>query len=162
VISFDLKCSHHHVFEAWFRSSADFELQQAEGLLLCPTCGDQKIAKSVMAPAVATKGNRKTAARQGAAGSSEEAVPVAAMSGDDAERINALMTALAEAQAKMIGDSEWVGDRFADKARAIYYGEAEPRIIHGTANPEQTREMLDEGLPVAPLLIPIAPPDKTH
>ena len=38
MIVFDLKCTHAHVFEAWFGSSADYEDQRARGLLTCPIC----------------------------------------------------------------------------------------------------------------------------
>ncbi|MCW2415561.1 MULTISPECIES: DUF1178 family protein [unclassified Sphingobium] len=161
MISFDLKCGHHHVFEVWFRSSADYETQWGGGLLLCPTCGDDRIEKAVMAPAVAAKGNQRTSSRTDLA-MPEGAGAIPVMSEADAERIGALMTALAQAQSEMIGQSEWVGERFADKARAMHYGETESRLIHGTANARETREMLEEGLPVAPLLIPIAPPDQVN
>ncbi len=58
MIVFDLQCSGAHVFEAWFGSTADFDGQRARKLIACPLCGDSQIEKAVMAPAVATKGNR--------------------------------------------------------------------------------------------------------
>ena len=58
MIVFDLKCTHAHVFEAWFGSSTDYEDQRARGLLSCPICGDPDIAKAVMAPNIPAKGNR--------------------------------------------------------------------------------------------------------
>ena len=57
MISFDLKCAGDHVFEIWFRSSADFDSQREAGQINCPICGQSDIAKAVMAPAVGAKGN---------------------------------------------------------------------------------------------------------
>lgn len=59
MIVFDLKCAHQHIFEVWFRSSADYERQKINGLLSCPICGDQDIKKSIMAPNVSLKSNQK-------------------------------------------------------------------------------------------------------
>ena len=56
MIVFDLKCEGQgHVFEAWFGSSADYADQKERGLLACPLCGDTRIGKALMAPAVAAK-----------------------------------------------------------------------------------------------------------
>ena len=162
MISFDLKCSSNHVFEVWFRSSADYEVQRGAGQLICPNCGDQEVGKAVMAPAVAAKGNARKSDRASKENASTAVLPVAAMEGVDVARVKELMQALAGEQAKNLKESQWVGDGFADQARAMYYGEAEQRTIHGTTNLREAREMLEEGLPVAPLLVPIAPPDETH
>ena len=78
------------------------------------------------------------------------------------EQVQALMQALAKAQAAALSESQWVGDKFADRARAMHYGEAEHSIIHGTANPQEARAMMEEGLPVAPLLVPVIPPDQVN
>ncbi|MDZ4776671.1 MAG: DUF1178 family protein [Alphaproteobacteria bacterium] len=52
---------------------------------------------------------------------------------------------------------DYVGDGFADEARAIHDGDAPDRPIWGEATPEQAREMAEEGLPVAPLPAALAP-----
>ena len=152
MISFDLKCSQAHIFEAWFRSSADYGEQQGAGLIGCPVCGDTQIAKAAMAPAVSAKGNRRTG---------EAPVTMSANAADDA-RLKAAIAALAEAQAKMLDQSQWVGDQFAEQARAMHYGEADHALIHGTTSAGEARVMMEEGLPVAPLIVPVAPPDRTH
>lgn len=155
MISFDLKCALGHVFEAWFRSSADYEAQSADGLIGCPTCGNAQVAKAVMAPAVAAKGNQR--------GDTAPQQPMAMPGNEmDEARLKEMIGALAEAQAKMLEQSTWVGDRFADKARAMHYGEIEQAAIHGTTDKDEARAMMEEGLAVAPLLVPVAPPDRTH
>ncbi|MBT2185590.1 DUF1178 family protein [Sphingobium nicotianae] len=155
MISFDLRCAGDHVFEIWFRSGSDFDTQRDAGQISCPVCGDRDVAKAVMAPAIAAKGNqrRATTGDQYMAGGDIKETP---------EHVRALMSALAEAQAAALKDSVWVGDSFADKARAMHYGEVDSAAIHGTANAQEARAMMEEGLAIAPLLVPIAPPDKTN
>lgn len=54
MIRFQLKCDQDHPFESWFQSGAAFETLQAAGMVACPVCGSPTVAKTVMAPAVAT------------------------------------------------------------------------------------------------------------
>lgn len=153
MISFDLKCAGGHVFEIWFRSSADYDRQREAGLIDCPTCGEQQVEKAAMAPAVAAKGNQR---------SMSISDQFMTQGGGSDEQIRALMSALADAQAKALKESQWVGDKFADQARAMHYGETENAAIHGTANLAEARAMMEEGVPVAPLLVPVVPPDQSN
>jgi hypothetical protein len=152
MIVFDLKClSQGHVFEAWFGSTEDYEDQRRRALVECPMCGDPEVEKAVMAPNVAAKGNR------GGDASSAAAV----MSADPA-RMKTMLAALAVAQRKMLETSDFVGDRFADEARAIHLGEADARSIHGRATPEQTQSLIEEGITVAPLPFPVVEPGQEN
>jgi hypothetical protein len=152
MIIFDLKCANAgHVFEAWFGSSDDYESQKQRGLLSCPICGDDNIAKAVMAPAVPAKTNQRVDKEQG------PSVPVS--SGLNIEQARKMMEAIATAQAEALKDSEWVGRKFADTARAMHYGEQDHKGIHGEVAPEEAKSLLDEGIEVAPLLLPVIPPD---
>ena len=139
MIVFDLKCGIGHVFEAWFGSSADYADQQARGLVDCPICGDRAIAKAAMAPAVGAKGNR-----QG------DVSPVA---------MKAAMAALAAAQSKALEGSQWVGAAFAGRARAMHEGVEDHAPIHGQATIAEAKALVEDGVPVAPLPLPIIPPD---
>jgi hypothetical protein len=69
---------------------------------------------------------------------------------------------LAAAQAEMLRDSRWVGDQFARTARAIHSGEAEPEAVHGNATLAEARSLVDEGVPVAPLPLPVVPPNQVN
>lgn len=169
MIVFDLKCSGSgHIFEGWFASSEEFERQKADGLLLCPMCGDTHVEKAVMAPAVAPKSNQREGQREETspsagqdAGGMTPAISgrtMAMQSGMETEKAARLMQALAQAQAEALAGSEWVGRRFADEARAMHYGEEDQRAIHGEVNPQEARDLLEEGVEVAPLLFPIVPP----
>jgi len=139
VIVFDLRCEGQgHVFEAWFGSGADYDDQQARGLVTCPICGGTEVAKAPMAPSVPAKGN------QGAAPS-----PLA---------VKTMLAELATAQKKALEKSEHVGDRFPAEARAIHLGEAEARAIHGRASLADAKSLADEGVPVSPLPFPVPDP----
>ncbi len=161
MIVFDLICDNAHRFEGWFASSADFEEQRADGLLHCPECGIEAVRKAPMAPAVPAKGNsvpvhRDTHGGQGEAGASvvsNRAIP---------PEVEKAMRALAAAQRKALSQSKWVGDSFAEESRAMHYGEKDLSAIHGKATLKEAKELLDEGISVAPLPFPIAEPDELN
>jgi len=135
MIVFDLRCEDSgDVFEAWFQSSADFERQKKRGLVQCPACQSSRIAKAPMAPRVPAK-------------SALAASPLAK---------------LAAIQGEMLKNSEWVGDRFAEEARAIHVGDSEARPVHGNATPAEARSLIEEGIPVAPLPLPVVPPNQVN
>lgn len=135
MIVFDLQCHARHVFEAWFGSSDDFDRQSERGLLTCPICGDANIRKAAMAPAVPAKGNRG-------------GTMVPASERSETEEIKAELDALAEFQAEIEANSDYVGDRFADEARALHLGEATPRAIHGEATLAEAEALAEEGIEV--------------
>ena len=133
MIVFDLQClGGCETFEAWFRSSSDYDEQLAGGMVQCPFCQSTNIAKAPMAPRVPRKGSDQPLAR------------------------------LAAMQAEMLKDSEWVGDRFADTARAMHNGEMEVAQVHGKATLEQAKSLVDDGIPVAPLPLPVTPPNQVN
>lgn len=144
MIVFDLKCGAGHVFEAWFGKSSDYEDQAARGLIECPICGDKRIGKEVMAPAVSAKGDRALA----------DAV--------DPQAAKAMLAAMAAAQRAMLERSSYVGDRFADEARAIHLGEADARTIHGRATRTEAEQLAEEGIPVSPLPFPVPEPGEEN
>lgn len=160
MIAFDLQCrAEGHRFEGWFGSSADYDGQREMGLIACPLCGDTRIEKAVMAPHVGRKGNQVARVPRGQSGEeSMTTVPLANISEVPAELVQAIAK-IADMQAKMLEKSDWVGDRFADEARAIHYGDAPDRIIHGSASIDDARELYEEGIAVAPLPLPVVPPD---
>jgi len=131
VIVFDLSCSGGHVFESWFGSQADYEGQRTRGLVSCPVCGDAGVDKAPMAPRISGSG---------------EVAQVDPKT---------MMRAMMAVQAKMISGSEDVGARFAAEARAIHAGDAEHRVIHGQATVVEAKQLVADGVPVAPLPFPV-------
>lgn len=152
MIVFDLKCSGAHVFEAWFGSSTAFEAQRSAGLVACPMCGDKDVGKAVMAPNVAAKGNRRTDSAPPGPLATQRAAP-------PPEAVKAAMAAIVAVQNRLLEKSQWVGGTFADRARAMHLGDEPAATIHGQATVEQARELIDEGVPVAPLPLPVIPPE---
>ncbi len=151
MIVYDLSCDNGHRFEGWFGSSADFTEQREMGLVACPQCGSGAIDKAPMAPAVPRKGNRLPIAQpQGKQAMTRGPMP---------PEVAAALQSLAEAQAKALVDSKWVGDHFAEQSRAMHYGERPPETIHGQATPDEALALFEEGIPVAPLPFPVAPPE---
>ena len=65
-------------------------------------------------------------------------------------------------QAEALKQSRWVGDKFVEDAKAMHYGEREHEAIHGEATLEQAKDLLEEGIGVAPLPFPVIPPDKAN
>ena len=155
MIVFDLSCDSGHRFEGWFGSSDDYAGQQARGLVSCPQCSSAEIEKAPMAPAVPRKGNRQ------AATSGVPAKQPMARGAMPPQVVEALGK-LAEAQARALQNSRWVGDAFADQTRAMHYGERDAETIHGQASFEEAQALFDEGIPVAPLPFPVAPPEELN
>ncbi len=157
MIVFDLICDAGHRFEGWFGSSQDFAEQQECGLVACPQCGSPEIVKAPMAPAVPAKGNSRSNMMPTDA---DDAVPVS--NKPLPVEVQKALATLAKAQEKALRNSTWVGDKFAEKSRAMHYGEAAETPIHGRASSEEAKSLLDEGIAVAPLPFPIAPPDELN
>ncbi|MFZ4380627.1 MAG: DUF1178 family protein [Sandarakinorhabdus sp.] len=130
MMVYDLACDSAHRFEAWFGSSADFDDQQARGLLLCPLCGSQNVGKAVMAPAVPAKSNQKAQTQS--------------LANDDPMARLLMMQRAFEAQ------SDYVGDRFAAEARAIH-ASGEVRSVHGEASADEVKALREDGVQLLPL-----------
>ncbi|MBB3861118.1 hypothetical protein GGQ88_002390 [Novosphingobium hassiacum] len=168
MIVFDLQCEPlGHRFEGWFGSSQDFEDQRERGLMACPTCGSAEVAKAVMAPNIGRKGNQIVApAATGGEVVPKAAAPQAAAPQAVANRmppeVVEMFKAVAAVQAEAIKTSTWVGDKFADDVRAMHYGEKDNAAIHGRASLKEARDLIEEGIQVAPVLCPVVPPEETH
>ncbi len=146
MICFELVCGNAHRFEAWFRSGAVYEEQEAAGELVCPLCGDREIRKAPMAPAVTRSRDRADGGRMPAAADGPE--------GEAARRrevMAAILRQMRAVQTYVEKNFEDVGDRFAEEARRIHDGESERRGIYGRTDPEEARALRDEGIPVYPL-----------
>jgi hypothetical protein len=133
MIRYALLCEHEHEFDGWFRSSAAFDEQAAAGGVECPACGTRKVRKALMAPGIA-RGGKKDADEAGKA--------------DPARQMLMMMTAL---RRHVEENCDYVGDKFAETARRIHYGEEPHRDIYGEATPEEARELVEDGVEVMPL-----------
>ena len=140
MIRYALTCDQAHEFEGWFGSSDEFDDQSARGLIACPVCDSHAVRKQIMAPSVA--GTKRT---------TPDLPP---------QMRTMVMEAMGRVRAHVEENFDYVGDAFADAARAIHEGRSEDRGIYGEATPAQVRKLAEDGVPVAPL--PPAPPKKTE
>jgi hypothetical protein len=169
MITFDLLCTTGHRFEGWFASSDEYARQLEMGLLVCPNCGDQTISKAVTAPFIGRKSNQAPVKTPALTSPSEPASSVASTGEAPSAVITQppampaeLVEKLAAMQNEMLKSSDYVGANFVETARAIHYGEAEQRVIHGEATPDQAIEMHEEGISVMPLPFPVIAPKQKN
>lgn len=154
MIRYDLKCSEGHPFDSWFASSAAYDRLHHAGCVCCPVCGSTQIEKALMAPALRTAGAPDTPAT--AAGEATAAPDQAPALPPAPQRQEAIAALKREIERR----SEYVGLSFAKEARRIHAGEAPERMIHGEADLKETRALIEEGVPIAPL--PFIPTRRTN
>ncbi|MEZ5724381.1 MAG: DUF1178 family protein [Paracoccaceae bacterium] len=133
MIRYDLSCKEGHRFDGWFASSAAFEAQRDAGQVQCAICGSHEVDRALMSPGVPTRSNRLSEGGK---------------------------TPLEQLREHVEANSDYVGLRFADEARAMHEGRSDPRAIHGEAKPEEARALIEEGVPIAPL--PFIPKRQTN
>jgi len=132
VIVYNLVCQNSHEFEGWFKDSAAFDAQVKSGKIACPLCESKSVSKAIMAPAVA--GAKKPTA-----------------TAEESKKMRQFMTGLRKYVQE---NADYVGPKFAEEAPKIHYGEVEERHIYGEATLKEAKELVEEGVDVAPL-----PPD---
>jgi hypothetical protein len=155
MIVFDLKCAEGHVFEAWFGNSDAFEDQRARALVACPFCGGTDVAKAVMAPNIAAKGNRQ-------GGGDPATTPMVSAPADGPAGVKRALAAMAKLQAEALAQSEWVGRDFDRQARAMDEGEIDRKTIHGEVTRDEAKALIDDGVGVMPLPFPVVPPARRN
>lgn len=184
MIIFDLICSDRHIFEGWFSSSSDYECQLGKNMLICPICGSADVSKSVMAPNIGLKSNQ----RSNAPTQSMKSDRLSSLSDEDMgpqdtkqntqqpikgdngalkdapvtfndEALKIITSALVKAQNEALKKSTWVGDEFAQEARAIHYGETKKRQIHGHTSHNEAVQLQEEGIDIAALPLPFIAPN---
>lgn len=143
MIRYALTCTNDHGFESWFQSAAAFDRLVAAGMVSCAICGSEKVAKTLMAPSV------RPARKTGEPAPKPLSTPQ-----------NPVEMALAAMRRKIEETSDYVGLNFAAEARAIHDGEAPERSIYGEARADEARQLIEDGVPVAPL--PFLPARKAN
>ncbi|WBU59078.1 DUF1178 family protein [Paracoccus albus] len=133
MIRYDLNCKDGHRFDGWFASSDAFEAQRDAGQVQCAICGKSDVDRAVMSPRVPAKTNSLKEKDK---------------------------TPLEQLRDHVESNSDYVGLRFADEARAMHEGRSDHRAIHGEAKAEEAKALIEEGVPIAPL--PFIPRRKTN
>jgi hypothetical protein len=134
MIRYALACDQDHEFEAWFPSSDSYDKQAAKGLVECPVCASTTVRKQIMAPAVSAATRDKGV--------------------NTPKRFEEFAGKVREHIRKT---HVYVGDKFAQEARAMHDGTKDEAPIYGEATPAEAEALRDEGVPVAPLPPPFAP-----
>ncbi|MGI9133081.1 MAG: DUF1178 family protein [Rhodoferax sp.] len=137
----DLQCPQGHCFEGWFASEEDFAAQCGRALVQCPVCSDPSVVKKLSAPRLNLAGSRPA-----------DPVPPSATGAGAGEQV--VLAAWLAAARHVIANTADVGAQFAEEARKMHYREVQPRGIRGTATPEETRSLQDEGIEVLPFALP--------
>jgi len=134
----NLRCAADHGFEGWFASEDDFAAQVASAGVACPLCGSTEITRLPSAPRL----------------------NVGRHAGPEAEPVRPVQMTLQSQWLKVVrqvmSSTEDVGDRFAEEARRIHYGEVEERGIRGRASSEDAEALREEGIAVVALPLPDA------
>ena len=144
MIQFTLKCANDHRFDSWFQSGTAFEKLQASAMVTCAVCGSTDVSKAMMAPRVSTPDTPTM----------PPAKPELRTPANPAEQ------ALAELRKHVEKNSDYVGRKFAQEARAMHSGDAPQRPIWGEARGDEAKKLVEEGVPIAPL--PFTPTRKTN
>ena len=128
MIKYNLKCDNNHEFESWFSDSNEFNKLNKKKLLECIYCSSNKIQKSIMSPMVSgIKLNEDK------------------MSLLDQKLLHE-KNQLIKLRKHIEKDFEFVGDKFSEKVRDVYYDKETKKSIYGTTTPEEKEELADEGI----------------
>ncbi|HSH99703.1 MAG TPA: DUF1178 family protein [Reyranella sp.] len=148
MILYRLRCSKGHEFDSWFKDSKTYERQEKKSLVGCAVCGDSKVARAIMSPRIGKKGNTAEAADAPAAPALAAPPPpeqqqMAALA---RKMPKELRDALLKVRAEVEKNCEHVGDKFADEARKIHYGESDKRGIYGETTDDEAEALAEEGI----------------
>ncbi len=151
MIHYALRCADSHEFDGWFRGSAAFDAQAASGLLACPVCSSTMVSRAMMAPRVSAGTPAPALPSQDApAQASPEPGQVPALSvGGLPAMPDQVRAALQRIRAEVERKCDYVGQHFADTARAMHDGSESPRPIYGETTPDQAAALAEDGIEVA-------------
>ncbi len=159
MIHYQVRCSRDHEFDGWFKDSAGFERQAERGLIACPACGDTKVSRALMAPALGRRAAAPPAEALPPASAPSESAPPAtaapevgasvadapnsAVAGQIPDHVRAMLQKL---RGEVERSCDYVGPRFAEEARRIHAGEAPRRGIYGETTPDQAESLAEDGI----------------
>ena len=128
MIKYNLTCECGKIFESWFSGSAEYDVLKKRKLINCIYCDSTLVKKSIMSPNLSSKSNKiskKTKLKKN------------------------IKKQLVEFRKYIEENCKNVGDNFPQEARNIHYDKKTSKGIYGKATPEETAELLDEGIDVA-------------
>ena len=129
MIKYNLVCKCGDTFESWFSNSKEYDSLLKKKLLRCIYCGSSSVKKSVMAPNLPSKSNK--------------------ISKKNKLEKNIIKKQLLDIRKYIEKNCKNVGENFIQEARSIHYGKKNSKGIYGKATPEETSELIDEGIEIA-------------
>ena len=128
MIKYNLKCKNNHEFESWFADSSEFEKLSKKKMLSCIYCSSKVINKSIMSPVVTSNKSKD-------------------------KKINFFNKELLDDKKQLLKlrefvekNFEFVGNKFNDKVREVYYDKKSNKGIYGTTTQEEREELEEEGI----------------
>lgn len=149
MILYKLRCDQSHEFEGWFKNSDTYEIQHASNMIACPLCDSKNVRKAPMAPRISQKNHSTPHENEDDSVHSETITDESSIKVSNSQEV--LEKAILELKKNIEAKCEDVGKRFPEEARKIHYGEAKKRSIHGEASLKDLKELVEEGVDVAPL-----------
>ena len=127
MIKYNLTCECGGMFESWFLSSSEFDALCKKKLIKCIYCESSLIKKSVMAPNLSSKSNKIT---------------------KKTKIEKNIKKQLSDFKKYIEKNCKNVGENFSREARSIHYEKNSSKGIYGKATPEETSELIEEGIDV--------------
>lgn len=158
MILYRLRCAKGHEFDSWFKDSKTYERQEKKSLIGCAVCGSSKVERAIMSPRIGKKGGKAEApievAETPAPAATGAPTGVPAVPSPEQQQMAAiarhmpkeLREALLKVRAEVEKNCEHVGDKFAEEARKIHYGESDKRGIYGETSDEEAEALAEEGI----------------
>ena len=128
MIKYNLKCDNDHEFVSWFSDSSEFEKLSKKNFLECIFCNSKNIKKSIMSPMISSKK------------SSEDNIDLMN------QKISIEKNKLIKLRKFVEKNFEYVGDKFSEKVRDVYYDKKSKKSIYGIVSPEEREELSEEGI----------------
>ena len=128
MIKYNLICECRKTFESWFSSSTEYDSLKRKKIIRCIHCNSTEIKKTIMSPNLLSKSNKIT---------------------NKTKLGKKIKKQLVEIRKYIEKNCEDVGSNFPQEARNIHYDKKTSKGIYGKATPEETEELLEEGIDVA-------------
>jgi len=146
MIHYQLCCDADHEFDGWFKDSDNFDRQAARRLINCPFCASTKIRRALMTPGIRKKAGIDS---EGAAAAPAPQPPQLSRRKAGGIMPDQVRAALLKLRAEVEKNCDYVGPDFAEEARRIHNGEAEPRGIYGESTEAEAEALADDGIEIA-------------
>jgi hypothetical protein len=151
MILYRLRCAGGHEFESWFKDSKSYERQEKRSLIGCPVCGDSKVERALMAPRLGKSGKGRGGEEKPVEAQASPPVPAPSpqqqqMAALARQMPKELREALLKVREHVEKNCEHVGEKFAEEARKIHYGESDKRGIYGETTEEEATALSEEGI----------------